>query len=219
MSVSRWERLAPLTGAAFVVLYFVGFGLIGEVGRTSTPTSVQIVDLLTDGSRPRLVGVYLSLVSVTFLLWFVGSVRVTLRGAEGALGRLSAVAFGGGVAAGAALLIGFASIGAATMRADSTQGIGPEAAIVFYDLYRSLLSVSAIGFGVLIGAAAVVAFRTGAFPPWLTWSSAFVAIGLVSPVLFFFVFIALIWVLVVSIWLFIQKPTGVDTENATEAPT
>ena len=205
MSASRWERLAPLTGAAFTVLYFVGFGLIGEVGGTSTPSPGEIVDLLEDGPVQILVGVYLSLVSVAFLLWFLGSLRTKLRVGEGGTGRLSAVALGGGVAAATAMVLSFASIGQAAVRADSGEGISPEAALVFYDLYRAILGGAVpIGFAVLIGATSVVSFRTRVFPAWLLWSSVVVAIGLVSPLLFIFVFFAFIWVLVVSVWLFID---------------
>lgn len=213
MGVSRWEHSAPLSGAAFVVLYFVGFGLIGEVGRTSTPTPEEILDLLTDGASSRLIGVYLSLVALALLLWFAGSIRATLRAAEGGPGRLSAVAFGGGVAAASALLVGFAAIGQATIRADSSQGLGSDAAVVFYDLYRSTLTASGIGFAVLVGATSVVAHRTEVFPPWLVWSSAVVAVGCVSPLFFFFVFLAIIWVLVVSIWLFRNNREATIAEN------
>lgn len=206
---SRWEKLAPLTGAVFFVLYVVGFALIGEVGGTSTPPAGEIVDLLEDGSTRILAGVYMSLVSVAFLLWFVGSVRSTLRGAEGSPGRLSGVAFGGGVAAGAAMAVSYAPIGQAAMRAGSDDGIGPEAALVFYDFYRAILGAAApIGFAVLIGAAAVVSFRTQLFPPWLMWASVVIAIGLVSPLLFIFLLVAFLWVLVVGIWLFNRERVG-----------
>lgn len=205
VSVSWWQRLAPLTGAGFVVLYFVGFAFIGEVGSTSTPTPGEVVDLLEDGPVQVLVGAYLSLVSAAFLLWFAGILRATLRAGEGDAGRFSAVAFGGGVAAATAMSIGFAVMAQAALRAESDEGIDPETALVFYDLYRAILGGPApIGFAALIGATAVVSFQTRVFPTWLTWSSAVVAVGLVSPLLFIFVVAAFIWVLVVSIWLFIH---------------
>jgi hypothetical protein len=213
MTASRWDRMAPLAGAASVVLYFVGFALIGEVGSTATPSSEQVVDLLEDGPVQIIVGVYISLVSVALLIWFVASLRSRLSVAEGGTGRLAATAFGGGLVAATALAVGFGSIGQAAFRAESDEGIHPEVAVVFYDLYRAILgSAVPIGFGVLIGATAIVAFRTQVFPSWLVWSSVVVAIGSVSPLLFFFVFIALIWVLVVSIWLFIdgRKEPGAD---------
>jgi hypothetical protein len=219
VSVSWWQRLAPLTGAAFVVLYFVGFLLIGEVGETSTPAPSEIVDLIEDGPVQVLVGAYLSLVSAAFLLWFAGILRATLRVGEGDPGRFSAVAFGGGVAAATAMSIGFALMAQAALRAESDEGIAPETALVFYDLYRAVLvGPVPIGFAALIGATAVVSFRTQVFPSWLTWSSAVVAVGLVSPLLFIFVIVGFIWVLVVSIWLFVQGGKDSTTDRKTEHP-
>jgi hypothetical protein len=44
------------------------------------------------------------------LIWFFGSLRSTLRGAEGGSGRVSAIAFGGGLLASAGLLMSAAPI-------------------------------------------------------------------------------------------------------------
>jgi hypothetical protein len=219
VSVSWWQRLAPLTGAGFVVLYFTGSGLIGQVGSTSTPTTAEIVDLLEDGPVKVLVGAYLSLVAAALLIWFAGVIRARLRAGEGETGYFSAVAFGGGVAAATAMSIGFAVMAQAALRAESDEGIDPEVALVFYDLYRSILGGPApIGFAALIGATAVVSFRTRVFPRWLTWSSAIIAVGLISPLLFIFVVVAFIWVLVVSIWLFIAGGKDSTTDTYAEHP-
>ena len=211
MSASRWERGVPLAGVVFALLIFIGFGLIGQVGRTSTPSAEQIDDLLTDRAPLRLFGVYLSLVAIPFLVLFSGRLYSSLRIVGSGTRWLSMVSFAGGVVAAAPLLVGFAAIGQATIRADSAEGLGPDSAIVFYDLYRSLLTASAMGFAIFIGAAAVESYRTRAFPRWLSWTSGAVAIGLVSPLFFFFVFIAIIWVLAVSVWLFreaLRSPTS-----------
>ena len=206
MTDPRWERLARLTGVGFVVLFVLGMGLIGEVGGTSTPSSDEIVDLLHDGPTRILVGAYLSLVASAFLLWFVGSLRSTLSIAERGTGRLSAVAFGGGTAATAALVVSHAAIAAAAMRAASAGGITPDAAMVFHDLHRIVLGVAVpIGLAVTVGATAMVSFRTGLLPGWLARFSAVLAIALVSPLLFFFLLLGIVWVLVVSIWLYRQE--------------
>jgi hypothetical protein len=219
VSVSWWQRLAPLTGAGFVVFYVAGFALIGELGSTSTPAAGEIVDLLEGGPVQVLVGAYLSLVSAALLLWFAGIMRATLQVGEGETGRFSAVAFGGGIAAATALSIGFAAMAQAALRAESDDGIAPEAALVFYDLYRAILGGAVpIGFAALIGATAVVSFRTQVFPAWLTWSSAVVAVGLVSPLLFIFGIIGFIWVLVTSIWLFIAGFKDSTTASHPEHP-
>jgi hypothetical protein len=44
------------------------------------------------------------MLSVAFFLWFLGSLRAVLRRAEGGVGRLSAVAYGGGLATAVLML-------------------------------------------------------------------------------------------------------------------
>ena len=87
-----WYRFVSLSGVGFVVLYFAGFGLIGEVSGTSTPSGAEVVALLASDPIKGLVGSYLSLLSLVFLLVFIGALRSTLRLAEGGDGWLSATA-------------------------------------------------------------------------------------------------------------------------------
>jgi hypothetical protein len=206
----RWDRFASLAGVGFVVLYFAGFGLIGEVRGTSTPSAAEIGDLYSADPSRTMAGAYLSLLSLVFLLVFVGSLRSTLRMAEGASSRLAATASSGGVAVVAVLAVGFAVIVGAAMRADSVEGLNPDVGLVFYDIYQATLMASAVGFAVLIGSTAVVAFRTKKIPGWLAWTSAVISIGLITPIGFFFVFVALLWVLIVSIWLYVNARTLSD---------
>lgn len=211
----RWERIATLTGAGFTAFYFIGFGLIGEVSETSTPSPTEIADLFAANPTRTLVGAYLSLLSLVFLLWFVGSLRSSLRLAESGSGRLSAIAFGGGVSVTAVLAVGFALVGGAAFRADSVEGLNPETGLVFYDVYRAMVGMAApVGFAVLIGATAVVGFRTKKLPGWLSWLSVIIAFGLMTPAGFFFVFFALAWVFMTSIWLFVAARPSTDHKPA-----
>ena len=97
MADSNWERFAPLTGVVFVVLLVAGVVVINNYDYL--PPAGEIESFYEDNSTMISVGAFLALLSVFFFLWFLGSVRSTLRIAEGGTGRLSAVAFGGGVAA------------------------------------------------------------------------------------------------------------------------
>jgi hypothetical protein len=201
MNNSRWERLAPLTGVAFVVLLVAGVLVINNYDYL--PPAEEIKSFYEDGSTRITAGGYLALLSVFFFLWFVGSVRSSLRVAEGGTGRLSAVAFGGGVAAGAGMIVGYAAVWAAAQRAGADGGIAAETATGLFDLSGVLIGNTVpIAFAVLIGATAVLSFRTGVFARWLAWVSAVIAVGLLTPVNYIFIGIALLWVLVVSILLY-----------------
>lgn len=210
MGGSKLERMAPLTGVVFVVLLIVGILVINNYDYL--PSSSEITSFYEDNATSVSVGAFIALLSVFFFLWFVGSVRSTLRVAEGGTGRLSAVAFGGGVAVGAGMIVAYAATFAAAQRAGAAGGITEGGATALFDFSGSLMGTTVpVAFAVLIGAAAVVSFRTGVFAPWLAWASAIVALGLLTPVNYIFAGIALLWVLVVSIVLY-ASPGGVAGE-------
>jgi hypothetical protein len=59
----------------------------------------------------------------------------------------------------------------------------------------------AIFMAVFIGATAAVSLRTALFPTWFGWVSALVAFGLLTPFAYIDLAFAVVWLLVVSIWL------------------
>jgi len=202
---SSWERFAPLTGVVFVVLLVAGVVVINNYDYL--PPAGEIESFYEDNSTMISVGAFLTLLSVFFFLWFLGSVRSSLRVAERGTGRLSAVAFGGGVAAAAAMVVGYSATLAAAQRAGTTGGISADAATSLHDLAGVLVGNTApVAFAVLVAAAALVALRTGVFPAWLAWVSVVLAVGLLTPLNYIFMGFALLWVLIVSILLFRQNP-------------
>jgi hypothetical protein len=69
-----------------------------------------------------------------------------------------------------------------------------------------------LAYAVVLGATAVVSFRTGVFVHWLTWITAIVAVALLVPeVNFVLVGLALPWVFVVSIVLY--RSTGRSSQT------
>jgi hypothetical protein len=203
---TRTERIAPLSGAAFFVL-MVGAGLLVN-NYTDLAPSEELQAFFTEGATRIRVAGYLGVLSAVFLIWFAGSVRHSLRRAEGDTGRLSAVAFGGGAVGGGLVAVAFSILAAEAGRTGRYGEIGPDAATLTYDLYGTILGVALpLTLAALIGAAAVVAFRTKAWPTWLAWTSAIVAIGSISPISYVFITLDVLWILTVSIWLFTKERT------------
>ena len=167
------------------------------------PPPEEIRAFYEDAPTRIQLGAYVIALSAFFLMWFVGSLRSALRSAEGGTGRLSAVTFGGGIAAGTVLIVGSAAMIAAGQRAGAESGIGLETATALNDLQGVLMGIGLpIALAVTVGASAVVSFRTGVFPTWLSWVGAILAVGLLSPLGYIFGAIAILWVAVVSIILF-----------------
>lgn len=161
MKAATWERRAPLTGLVFVVLAVTGNALQG-----STPTlhgeTEAVAQFYTDKGTAIAVGMMLSLVSVFFLAWFLGSLGRHLAASEGPDGWMTSVASGGGVATLSLLAAGFALNSAGALRARET-GIAGDVAAVLYDGSLALTGLAAsLTAAVLLAATAAIALQFGA---------------------------------------------------------
>ena len=199
---SIWVRLAPLSGVVYAVLAIASTLLIANF--SFLPPAEEIKAFYEDNSDRIELGIFLSMPSLFFFFWFVGIVRDRLKIAEGGTGQLSAIAFGGGIVAGALMLASYSVTAAAAARGGDDAGIDADVAAGLYDMPAFLFGSASVGFAVLIGAAAMVSFRTPALPRWLAWVSVPLVIGLLSPVSYIFIGIAFLWIIVVSIILYLQ---------------
>jgi hypothetical protein len=219
----RWERWSAAAGIVFVVLFVALFFVSPETPPDATAQSLAAF-YNERGVAGPVVDFYLVGLGAAALLWFSGTVRATLRRAEGEPGRLSSLAFGGGAAAAMLLVVG------------GSLFIAPAAEVVFGDLTAidpvldetigtaGFLAVNfaMIPAALMFTAASLVALRTGVLPPWFGWVgliAAFILVAnlLLSAVLFFvgfYVFLA--WILVTSV-LLLARPAA--TTRRTRATT
>ena len=213
---SRWERLAPLTGVAFVVLLLLGLLVAPESPDFMAP-SQEIADYYGDEASTIINIDAILLTAGVLLLWFFGSLRTALRRGEVGDGRLSALALAGGTAATALYLASMAADLAAALRADEDGRIDPQVAQTLFDLMSLLLGGAVpIALAVALAATALAALRTRVLPAWLGWASAVIAVGLaIAPISFFVLLLFPVWVLVVSVLLYRQAeerpPPGAAT--------
>lgn len=175
----REEQLAPLTGVA--VLLFGLAGLIVLEGPANRPeVDVEVSAFLTyfDKQDSVVLGSFLLLLSVVFFLWFLGSLRAALGRAEGGAGRLSTIAYGGGIAT-AVLWTVLPSV--SVLGALDAEYLDPQAAKTIFILGDAFIYPAAATAAVLAAATGLVALRTGALPRWLGWLSLALAIWLLIP--------------------------------------
>ena len=208
MNESRLERLSPLTGAVSVVLIVIG--VLAFNYYEFLPPAEKIAEFLNGNASQVSAGGYIGSLAAFFLIWFAGSVRSALIERERGMGQLSTVAFGGGIAAAVVLGISFIGIFAAGIRASGPGGITPTAAVAMYDFWTQLTGqLFSIFMAVFIGATAAVSLRSRLFPAWFGWVSVVVAVGLLTPFAYALLALAFIWLLVVSIWLYLKgAPVG-----------
>jgi hypothetical protein len=208
MSNSRWERFAPLTGVVFFVLIAIVFILDNNTPNADDSTS-SVVTYWTDHSGKATIAGLVGAFAVIFLLWFAGSLRGALRRAEGAEGRLSALAFAGLVVVSTAGAIGSnLDFILGTESDDLHSGHADFVIQTLSALDADFFFPFVAGLAVTMFATAFCAFRFGALPRWLAWVSLVIGIVLVTPLGFIGFLAAIIWVLVVSIVLYLHGREG-----------
>jgi hypothetical protein len=169
-----WDRVAAATGIAFVVLGIIALVVVPQPPQPDA-SSGEVAAYFTDNRSGILAQTYLFAVAGLFFLWFLGSLRSHLRRAEGGTGRLSAVAFAGGIAT-------FAAFGTGSgISAALAAGIAPQGdfavANAFFEFGSQVFSGVSFPVIVLSLAASLAILRFRAFPDWLGWLGLGVALS------------------------------------------
>jgi hypothetical protein len=205
MDTSRFVRFAPLSGLVFFV-----FALAGAVTMGSTPDfpgkPEEWVKYFTDDKQRVILGSWIFGYGIFFLYWFLGSLAAAARKAEGGDGRVSRLAYGGGLAGATLVLAGDGATFMAGLRVDDGHGISNDVATVYGDLFSALGFIAApFALAVLVAGIAVVNSRTPFLPTWVTWVSVLLALVLLVPFISWAgVAIFGLWIAVVSSLLFFR---------------
>ncbi|HEX2410357.1 MAG TPA: hypothetical protein VHJ39_04235 [Solirubrobacteraceae bacterium] len=166
-------RLAPLTGVVATLLVIAGIVVMEGVADRPEESAPPDVVLAYFRDRDAVMGgSALYMLGGLFFIWFAGELRSSLRRAEGRDGRVSAIAFGAGVATGTLMLLIHA---ASFLGALYHEQLSPETARTLF-LYPMAMTGA-----LLLAATAAVALRTKILPKWLAWLSLPVALWLLVP--------------------------------------
>jgi hypothetical protein len=158
-----WERLGAATGALSVLLFIVGFGVIPTPPDVDA-SAAEIHTYYVNEQGGIQAAMVLATVALFFFIWFLGSLRSALRTAEGGTGRVTSIAFGGGLVSAAALFVLITLIGGAALRPQETT---PEVTSAINDLAVVSGAPAAAGLAALFAATAEIAIRRRAFPTWV----------------------------------------------------
>ena len=217
----RWDRLAPLAGVVFAVLTIISIVLTSVDSPDDFPGEPQeIVDYYSANEGQLMAGHWIGLIGTVFLFWFVGALWSRLRAAEGRAGRVAAVAFGGGVAAGVIGLIIDGTGLIPVLRFEEHDALDPAYASALYDIGQAGVGLMLPGaLAVLIGATGVLAIRTGVLPAWLGVVSLILAtVLLILPIAWIATLLSLLWVILVSVLLFLSGRATGGVPPADRAP-
>lgn len=198
------ERWAPLTGVLSVVCSLVGVMVVLNQPQTKD-SNAKITAYFSDHAHrvQGIVGVFVFLTGILFLLAFLGTLREELLTAEGEPGKLSGLAFGAGIASLPlwAISMLLANAVSLTMSESSSFTLDPNTfrllSVASYATWVAALFVSSV----LVWATSAVALRTRVLPRWYALGG--IVVGVVQLFgLFFFPFFALwLWIAVTSVLL------------------
>lgn len=216
----RWERWSAASGIVFAVLAVLWAVTLDFPNPDDSDQ--QIASFYADSDNRdqlALAGIFLALAG-PFLLWFTGTLRSILRRAEGETGRLAGISFAGGVVLAALLFVKNALISATgAVWYDDDFETAPEIARVISNSLSWFVWQEALASAVLIGAASILALRTGVLARWQAWVGVVIAVlCLFTPFLFGLpLILVLAWILVVSI-LILTRREAEDEAGAVAAP-
>jgi hypothetical protein len=202
---NKWERWATLSGVLAVPFWIAGVALIStKVKGSKGPEILANYHKHSDGT---LAAGLLWSIGILLFIWFLGSLRSRYLAVEGGSGRLTALAYGGGIAAATiAMLIPVADEVGALNKND----IDASGAAVLHHFSDAFFVAAEYTLPVFFLASALLALRYAALPKWVGWFSVLIAIVLlIGPIGWAaFIFATPIWVLIVSVWLFMRTPAG-----------
>ncbi|MGH2675676.1 MAG: hypothetical protein ACRDKA_04450 [Actinomycetota bacterium] len=173
MADERWERYGAATGIFFVILGVIAYVIAGP---PPIPDAVgtDVVAHYVDNSDSLVLSSYLWGVAGLFYFWFLGSLRSYLRRAEGETERLSAVAFGAGIAGGAVFTVG--TLVSVALASDIAGAASEDVTLALHEVATHAYIYATFAFVALAAATSVVSGRYRAFPGWLGWLGWLVAL-------------------------------------------
>lgn len=200
MVTERSERLAPLAGVLFTVIFAVGFLTSGETPDTKA-TGQEVISHYDDSGTILLSVLALVICAVVFM-FFAGVLRSRLQ----ATGPdwLASVAFGGAVVYTVSL--GLFAMGQIAL-IDAADLGQPEVAQALNIIDNDNFFPSVIGLAVVLLATGWHALSSRSLPTWLGWATVVLGVlALAGPAGFIAFLLFPIWVLILAIVFYRQIP-------------
>lgn len=204
MQTSNVERFAPLAGVAFLALAVAAFAVGGETPDVEDSTA-KVVAYWNEHDADRIVSAVLGGFAAVALVWFGGSLRRVVFGAEGGDGRLAALAFAGAVIAAVGLLL-FAGFSFAA--ADTVGDVPGEVTQTLSVLSNDFFFPLAGGIALMLLASGVAFIRTRVVPGWLGWLTLVLGFGALTPVGFFVFLAAILWIAGLGVAFYVRAKDG-----------
>jgi hypothetical protein len=207
---------APLTGVLFVALVLIAFIPLGGSTPEGDDSAQKVVSFYSDNeTREIIASIVLGLGAVS-LLFFGATLKQRLEAVRPDRSILPTVAFGAGIIASGGFLA------AATLHfalSDYASDIQPSAAQALNAIDSDFFLPFAMGIAAMIFAASLWLIRTRSLlPTWLGWVGIVLFIVSFTPAGFVAFGLAGIWIIVVSILLYLREEAVATRSPSAESP-
>jgi hypothetical protein len=198
------DRFSSLSGVLAVACWVIGLFVMESA--TNDDKGPQILANYKNHDQRILAGTVIWLIGTALFVWWLGHFRNRLLAAEGPAGRLTAVAFAGGIAAAICLALSPGGDAAGALGKDD---VDASASLALHNIGTVFFFGAEYLLPVMLVATAVIALRTGVLPKWLAWVTLLVALVLfIGPIGWAALIFAFpIWVLIVT-FLFWREPAA-----------
>jgi hypothetical protein len=173
------DRTREQLGAASGLVVAILFGISFVIGLSPEPpdmsdSAVAVATYVSENQDAIQVMVLLNTLAMLAFLWFLGSVRAGLRGAEGGAGRVSGIASGGGLVGAAFIILAQVFAAVAALRPEQTD---PGLTRALVDLELISIGLGGAAFAVFFLAVAAAAIYDGGLPKVLGWLAALAGVA------------------------------------------
>jgi hypothetical protein len=207
------DRWAPLSGPLAVACSLVGVMLALNRPQDKDSNAKIVAYFANHSHRVHgVIGLFVFLAGLLFLLVCLGALRERLLAAEGQPGRLSAFAFGAGIASLSLWAVSMLLANAAGFAANESSAfrLDPNTFRLLADTAYLAWVAAVVVSSVVVWATSAVALRTSVLPRW--YGRLGILAGIVQLFGFFFFFPFLVW------WLWIVATSVLLIRRPSPAP-
>jgi hypothetical protein len=154
----EYAKYGAASGIVFLILLVVAMIVVIPTPPDADAGAGKVARYFIQEGDGIRAGLLLLAIALLPFLFFLGTLAYTLRGAEGRAGRLSAVAFGGGLVGAAVYTGGGVAWAVAANTADS---LGTDVTYALNEAAELGGVFTGVAFAALFAATALVIFRTG----------------------------------------------------------
>jgi Na+/melibiose symporter-like transporter len=213
-----WRMWGSLGGLAFVVLFVIGSALIFDGPNGDEPAAKYVAFYGDSSHRDKInIGWLLAGLGVFFFLWFVASLRETVREATvaSADSMLAFLVTIGGTAYGAVTLVALGqAAGVRTMSDDTFQHqVFPGIIHANDDGVYVAHATGTAALAAMIFAFSLTVLATRALPRWIGWFGVVAAVAALASIFFVTMFVWLLWIAVTSVVMFFAARRGTGMTN------